>query len=87
MDSLRTLFPCLALVLLALFTFSEGREFLVGGQENSWKVPQSPVDFNKWAGKMRFLIGDSLGTFPLFTFQITLHCFHMGFHFTCLMSI
>ncbi|CAL5374673.1 unnamed protein product [Camellia sinensis] len=24
------------------------------------EVPQSPDDFNKWAGKMRFLIGDSL---------------------------
>ncbi|KAL7224321.1 hypothetical protein ACSBR1_025722 [Camellia fascicularis] len=60
LDSLRTLFPCLALVLLVLFTFSEGGELLVGGQENSWKVPQSPDDFNKWAGKMRFLIGDSL---------------------------
>ncbi|CAL5376358.1 unnamed protein product [Camellia sinensis] len=59
MDSLRTLFPCLAPVLV-LFTFSEGREQLVGGQENSWKVPQSPDDFNKWAGKRRFLIGDSL---------------------------
>ncbi|KAL6973821.1 hypothetical protein U1Q18_028005 [Sarracenia purpurea var. burkii] len=54
-----SLFPCLALMLW-MFTFSEAREFLVGGQENSWKVPPSPDDFNRWAGKMRFLIGDYL---------------------------
>ncbi|XP_057487739.1 early nodulin-like protein 14 [Actinidia eriantha] len=60
MAPLRYLVLCLAFMLVVLFTFSEGREFLVGGRENSWKVPSSPDDFNKWSGKMRFLIGDFL---------------------------
>ncbi|XP_059635865.1 early nodulin-like protein 14 [Cornus florida] len=58
MASFRTLFACFAFMFL--FTFSESREFLLGGKENSWKIPSSPDDFNKWAGKIRFLIGDSL---------------------------
>ncbi|XP_057514903.1 early nodulin-like protein 14 isoform X1 [Actinidia eriantha] len=60
MAPLRYLILCLAFMLVVLFTFSEGKEFLVGGRENSWKVPSSPEDFNKWSGKMRFLIGDFL---------------------------
>ncbi|QHO50463.1 hypothetical protein HN51_002273 [Arachis hypogaea] len=47
--------------LLLLISNSEGREFLVGGSEDSWKVPLPSPDFlNQWAGTHRFKIGDAL---------------------------
>ncbi|MED6147541.1 hypothetical protein PIB30_044800 [Stylosanthes scabra] len=46
---------------LLLIPNSEGREFLVGGSEDSWNVPLPSPDFlNHWAGTQRFEIGDAL---------------------------
>ncbi|XAR66749.1 hypothetical protein NMG60_11013073 [Bertholletia excelsa] len=59
MASLKLLLPCLVLPL-ALLAVSEERDFLVGNQENGWKIPSFPNDFNKWSSKIRFQIGDSL---------------------------
>ncbi|CAI9765766.1 unnamed protein product [Fraxinus pennsylvanica] len=59
MASLRILFLCLAVVLL-LCIRSEAREFVVCGENNLWEVPSSVDEFNKWAEKTRFQIGDSL---------------------------
>ncbi|GLT43687.1 hypothetical protein SLA2020_176210 [Shorea laevis] len=45
----------------ALITFSEARDFVVGGHANSWKIPEnSTLSLNEWAGQNRFQIGDSL---------------------------
>ncbi|KAK6156618.1 hypothetical protein DH2020_010866 [Rehmannia glutinosa] len=61
MDSLKTLIPCLCVVLLvSVFSFSEARDFVVGGKKSSWQVPSSPDQYNKWAEKTRFQIGDSI---------------------------
>ncbi|PIN17650.1 hypothetical protein CDL12_09683 [Handroanthus impetiginosus] len=61
MASLQTLIPGLAiLVLLSIISFSEAREFVVGGKRSSWEVPSSPDEFNKWAEANRFQIGDSI---------------------------
>ncbi|KAJ4709582.1 Early nodulin-like protein [Melia azedarach] len=59
MVSVRFLFLILALWCL-LFTFSEAREILVGGKENSWTIPPSANFFNMWAEKIRFRKGDFL---------------------------
>ncbi|KAK9274846.1 hypothetical protein L1049_022100 [Liquidambar formosana] len=60
MASFRTFLPYLALVFL-LFTLSESKEILVGGKENSWKIPSSPSEnLNQWAQKTRFKVGDFL---------------------------
>ncbi|CDP10245.1 unnamed protein product [Coffea canephora] len=58
-SSLKTVFPCFALVFF-LFSLSEAREFLVGGKGGSWKIPSYPDEYNKWAEKNRFQIGDYL---------------------------
>lgn len=53
----------LLLLLMSLFlTFSEAREYLVGGKPNAWKIPSSGStdSLNKWAGALRFQMGDSL---------------------------
>ncbi|KAA8521705.1 hypothetical protein F0562_012378 [Nyssa sinensis] len=51
----------LAVLLFLLFSFSEARDYLVGGKTDSWKIPSSESDsLNKWAESSRFLIGDSL---------------------------
>ncbi|CAK9183328.1 unnamed protein product [Ilex paraguariensis] len=47
-------------LLFLMFSFSEATEILVGGRENLWKIPSSPDEFNHWAEKIRFRIGDSL---------------------------
>ncbi|CAA2998209.1 Hypothetical predicted protein [Olea europaea subsp. europaea] len=39
---------------------SEAREFVVGSENNLWAVPSFVDEFNKWAEKTRFQIGDSL---------------------------
>ncbi|XP_022750327.1 early nodulin-like protein 1 [Durio zibethinus] len=51
-----------SLVLLFLFlSFTEAKEFLVGGKTDAWKIPSSESDsLNKWAEISRFRIGDSL---------------------------
>ncbi|XP_073158529.1 early nodulin-like protein 14 [Henckelia pumila] len=54
-----SLVRCLPL-LLSLFVISEAREFVVGGNKNKWQVPSSSDEFNKWASKIRFQIGDSI---------------------------
>ena len=61
-SSLKTVFPCFALVFF-LFSLSEAREFLVGGKGGSWKIPSYPDEYNKWAEKNRFQIGDYLGKY------------------------
>ncbi|XP_043694097.1 early nodulin-like protein 1, partial [Telopea speciosissima] len=51
------------ILLFLLFTFSEanGREILVGGKSDSWKIPSSAAEaLNHWAEATRFKIGDSL---------------------------
>ncbi|MCD7458539.1 hypothetical protein HAX54_038551 [Datura stramonium] len=51
----------LAYFVITLFTkcfISEAREFVVDGKENSWNIPSSPDEFNKWAEETRFQIGD-----------------------------
>ncbi|KAK2969832.1 hypothetical protein RJ640_000649 [Escallonia rubra] len=60
MASLRKVLPCLVLSCLVFILLAEAREFPVGGNANSWKIPSSPDAFNKWAEKERFEIGDSL---------------------------
>ncbi|KAL5774966.1 hypothetical protein ACOSP7_012523 [Xanthoceras sorbifolium] len=59
MVSSRPLIPILAL-LFVLFTFSEAKEILVGGHEDSWKIPPSADALNKWAASIRFKVGDFL---------------------------
>jgi len=50
---------CCLLLLFGLL--SEGREILVGGKSNTWKVPESRDEtLNQWSGRTRFKIGDSL---------------------------
>lgn len=51
------LFSIIVFLLCVLF---EAREFVVGGENNLWAVPSSVNEFNKWAKKTRFQIGDSL---------------------------
>ncbi|CAH8386419.1 unnamed protein product [Eruca vesicaria subsp. sativa] len=48
-------------LFLLLCFFSEGREILVGGKSNTWKVPESTEErLNHWSERTRFKIGDSL---------------------------
>lgn len=62
MASLKTLFSCLAVVLV-LVSACEAREFVVG-KEKSWKIPSDPQNsYNDWASSQRFLKGDHLGTY------------------------
>ncbi|XP_055802333.1 early nodulin-like protein 1 [Solanum dulcamara] len=54
-------YPLLAYFVIITFStrcFCEAREFVVDGKENSWKIPSSPNELNKWAEKNRFQIGD-----------------------------
>lgn len=52
------------LIFLYLSCLSEGREYLVGGKSDAWKIPSSPSDsLNQWAQSSRFLIGDYLGMY------------------------
>ncbi|KAK4415220.1 Early nodulin-like protein 1 [Sesamum alatum] len=62
MAALKTLVPCLAVLLfVSMISFSEAREFEVGGKKKtSWELPSSPDEFNKWAQINRFQIGDSI---------------------------
>ncbi|XP_050363115.1 early nodulin-like protein 1 [Argentina anserina] len=47
--------------ILALLSFSEGTEFLVGGKSDAWAVPSSESQsLNKWAESKRFRTGDVL---------------------------
>ncbi|KAF3635231.1 hypothetical protein FXO38_24496 [Capsicum annuum] len=49
------------LFFLIMLSFTEAREHLVGGKNDSWKIPSSESDsLNHWAEKRRFLVGDSL---------------------------
>ncbi|WOK95052.1 early nodulin-like protein 1 [Canna indica] len=51
----------LCLLILAIFTSSEAKDFLVGGNENAWRVPPTTTDsLNQWAENNRFQVGDSL---------------------------
>ncbi|KZV35534.1 Early nodulin-like protein 1 precursor [Dorcoceras hygrometricum] len=60
MASMKTLIRCLPILLSAIFiNLSEAREFVVGAKKK-WHVPSSSEEFNKWAGKIRFQIGDSI---------------------------
>ncbi|XP_030931858.1 early nodulin-like protein 1 [Quercus lobata] len=60
MASLKIVTPVLITLLIVLFTFSEAREFVVGGHENSWSFPTSSDSLNGWAQKERFEVGDIL---------------------------
>lgn len=60
MAPLRTVLSHLTLTIL-LFIFCEGEEILVGGKDNSWKVPESSSKtLNDWAVEIRFKVGDWL---------------------------
>ncbi|EOA14926.1 hypothetical protein CARUB_v10028269mg [Capsella rubella] len=49
------------LLLLSFGLFSEGREILVGGKSNTWKVSETTEEtLNQWSGRTRFKIGDTL---------------------------
>ncbi|KAK7329923.1 hypothetical protein VNO77_24105 [Canavalia gladiata] len=50
------------LVIICLLIYcSHAKEYVVGGSENSWKVPlPSPDSLNHWANTHRFRIGDVL---------------------------
>ncbi|KAF5748117.1 early nodulin-like protein 1 [Tripterygium wilfordii] len=49
------------LLMFLLFSFSQAKEILVGGNKDAWKVPSSQSDsLNEWAEKSRFRMGDSL---------------------------
>ncbi|XP_022853867.1 early nodulin-like protein 3 [Olea europaea var. sylvestris] len=43
-----------------LCVHSKAREFVIDGENNLWAVPSSVDEFNKWAEKTHFQIGDSL---------------------------
>ncbi|TKY54692.1 Early nodulin-55-2 [Spatholobus suberectus] len=44
-----------------LISCSEAKEYVVGGSDNSWKVPlPSPDSLSHWSNSHRFKIGDSL---------------------------
>ncbi|KAK7291952.1 hypothetical protein RIF29_07523 [Crotalaria pallida] len=63
MASLHSVSPIFLIMFSVLLLISrcEGFEFLVGGNEDSWKVPlRSPDSLNRWAESKRFRIGDSL---------------------------
>ncbi|CAA2998212.1 early nodulin 1 [Olea europaea subsp. europaea] len=47
-------------VVFLLCVLSEAREFVIEGENNLWAVPSSIDEFNKWAEKTRFQIGDSV---------------------------
>ncbi|KAJ4950643.1 hypothetical protein NE237_027475 [Protea cynaroides] len=56
----RALISSLVLIFL-LFSLSEARDILVGGKNDSWKIPASESEsLNRWAEGYRFQIGDSL---------------------------
>ncbi|KAG2665016.1 hypothetical protein I3760_16G110400 [Carya illinoinensis] len=54
--------PIYSLLLISLFlSFTETREFLVGGKTNARIIPASDLEsLNKWAEGSHFQIGDSL---------------------------
>ncbi|KAL6523425.1 hypothetical protein OROGR_017028 [Orobanche gracilis] len=62
MDHLKTLIPCFSLLLLlsSMINFSEAKELGVGGKRSLWQVPSTPDEYNKWAERKRFQIGDSI---------------------------
>ncbi|KAL6640028.1 hypothetical protein ACP70R_022338 [Stipagrostis hirtigluma subsp. patula] len=39
---------------------SEARDFVVGGADNGWKVPDQPDALSRWASACRFHVGDNL---------------------------
>ncbi|GAB4854650.1 hypothetical protein Ancab_023232 [Ancistrocladus abbreviatus] len=50
-----------AIAAAVLISSTEGRDHLVGGKADGWKVPSSQSDsLNKWAGSSRFQVGDYL---------------------------
>ncbi|KAA8525583.1 hypothetical protein F0562_007438 [Nyssa sinensis] len=60
-SSPRALSSAMVPLFFIFISFSEAREFLIGGNTDSWKIPSSESDsLNKWAESSRFLIGDSL---------------------------
>ncbi|KAG6627985.1 early nodulin-like protein 1 [Carya illinoinensis] len=59
MAFVRTILPVLTILFL-FCSFSEARDFLVGGKENSWASPSSADSLIQWAEKTRFRVGDFL---------------------------
>ncbi|XP_062101725.1 early nodulin-like protein 15 [Humulus lupulus] len=63
MASFSGLSSSLIILFSLLFTISEAKEILVGGNSYSWSIPTSNETetlLNKWAEKSRFRIGDTL---------------------------
>ncbi|KAI9117274.1 hypothetical protein K1719_011440 [Acacia pycnantha] len=51
---------CLMLGFLLIYS-SEGRDYLVGGSQDSWTLPRpSPASLSHWAHKQHFRVADSL---------------------------
>ncbi|KAG0466763.1 hypothetical protein HPP92_017732 [Vanilla planifolia] len=49
------------LLTLCGITFTEAKEFLVGGATNAWTIPSTASEpLNQWAESTRFLVGDYL---------------------------
>lgn len=63
------------LCVVLLMQKSEAREFLIGGKGN-WGTPtdNTTLNYNQWAEKNRFQIGDSIGKLMLVS-QVTIHLF------------
>ncbi|CAA2966821.1 early nodulin 1 [Olea europaea subsp. europaea] len=59
MASLKIIFS-FSTVVFCFCVGSEAREFIIDGENNLWAVPSSVDEFNKWAEKTCFQIGDSL---------------------------
>ena len=68
-------FVVACLVIFSSSSALEAREFLVGGTENAWKIPPSPMALNQWAGRNRFRVGDVLSSSP------TTHDLHATIYF------
>jgi len=76
-----------SLVLMSLlWGSSQAKDLLVGGKTDAWKIPSSESDsLNKWAGKARFLIGDSLGIYLSF-FNLSVLKYYLGFSYLVSLS-
>lgn len=63
------------LCVVLLVQKSEAREFLIGGKGN-WGTPtdNTTLNYNQWAEKNRFQIGDSIGKLMLVS-QVTIQLF------------
>ncbi|KAL6558514.1 hypothetical protein OROMI_018864 [Orobanche minor] len=43
-----------------MIDFSEAKGLVVGGKKSLWQVPSTPDEYNKWAQRIFFQIGDPI---------------------------